>query len=365
MRVKPIIFITAAMTLLGVTTAAAAATPQFTQLKWFQIHFCEDIKHLELDQGTAPTGTLPAWGIASDWSAVSNAIHFYRWDLLSGQTIDQADIPISPDFNKVGLRMAVLSKDGRRLLIANSTHEVIMFDIVAKTVVARFNGHRFETEFVAFSSDESHVIALDGNRQAWIWETAGDQASPVQVIELPESPARADLDETTGKLTIVTATGTLVYDVNSGQQASHFALGKEIDIDGMHRPESIALTPNGAAFAADTTAGANDRGDVSLVARDTGALVWSYDLGLTPTPPGWPAMPNSVTGMAFSPNGACLVVGNYADYTVLNPTNGQKIFDQRVNAAGYYLLFSPDGRYLIDTGGCDVQVYQTPPACLN
>ena len=28
---------------------------------------------------------------------------------------------------------------------------------------------------------------------------------------------------------------------------------------------------HGTAFAADTTAGANDRGDVSLVARDTGA----------------------------------------------------------------------------------------------
>jgi hypothetical protein len=349
---------------LGLVLAASAASADqqtFTFHNWFQIEFCEDVKHLEFES-SAPE-MLVAWGLAADPFAADGAIHFYRWDLLSGRTLDRVDIPTAADFPKVALGGSATSRDGRRVLIANSSHELFLFDVESKTVVKRFSGHRFATVFAAFSSEERHVLAVDESRQVWVWAADGDEASPLQVIEPTSWTGRAELDDATGKLRLYTESAVITYDIDTGARESLTDLAQSIGVDRSHRPHSLVESPAEDGFAVETNT--ESGGGVSFLPKDARAATWRHDLGVV-TPPagtGLPTMINYPTGMAFSPNGACFVVGNHAAYDVLDPRGGSLLFRQRVNAAGYYLRFSPDGRFLVDTGGCDVQVYNVPPAC--
>ena len=346
----------------GVFLPSAANASELTWVNWFQITFGESIKFLSVLPSTAPN-TMPAIALAADRFKPDGVIHFYRLDLLSGRVAEKSDIRMSADFPKLAIVQAVLSRDGSRLLIANTTHEVILYDIAAKKVLNRFSGHRQGTTFVEFSHDESKVAAIDEYRNLWIWEVAGDQETPTQVIELPQWAGRVEFFEGDTKLRVYGEETISTYSIAAGRLETAKNISPRLQVDRMHRPETVLFSADGTTFLAEQYVANGDEGAVGRYRRDTGEMVWSHNLGKINPPPGWPVTANNPTGYVLSSNESCLIVGDWGGYRVLDPATGVLKFRQQVNASGYYLRLSLDGKYLLDLGDSNVTVYRLPTEC--
>lgn len=349
-------YLISAVFLTLVCPNVSAAERSFEQLDWFQITFGQSIKYFSWN-AEQPIG------LAADPFKPDRTFHFYRWDLSQRTSIQHEQFLGNANTPKVALRQVAANSDKTRLLIANSSHEVLIFDRSTNTVIKRFSGHRNGTTFVAFSQDESRISAIDDYRHLWIWDFAGDEETPIAVIDLPQWAGRIEFTSNDA-IRVYGEEHIVTYDIASGEQTNSVALNPKLDIDRMHRPESILLVPGSDDFIAESTRSPEDHGVIARYNRSTGALVWQHDLGMIQTPPGWPATANSPNGYALTPSSKCLVVGDHGGYRVLNPTSGELLFRQNINASGYVLAFSPDGRKMVDTGGSNITTWLVPEICL-
>jgi len=180
---------------------------------------------------------------------------------------------------------------------------------------------------------------------------------------MPQWVGRVEFTEGDSKLIAFGEESISVYNVENGRLESHKEMIPKLNISRMHRPETILINESSDTFFAEHHHDNGDSGAIGCFDRSTGTKIWTADFGKIDSPPGWPAMPNLPTGYILTKNSNCLVVGDHGGYRVLDPLTGQLRFRQRLNASGYYLRISPDGKYLLDLGGSNVTVYRVPAEC--
>ena len=348
--------------LFGAAISTRGYAQEFDQVSWFQITFGENLRHVTF-LPAASSREMPVLGFAADPFATPAVLNFYKIDILGAKVLEKIVVPMSTDTPKIAVAHAVLAKDGNRLLISNSSHEVILFDFRTKSVIKRFSGHRYGSRFAAFSADESMILVIVDWRNVWMWELAGDSETPSQVFELPQRAARAEFIEGDSKVRVTGEETVSIYSVATGLLETYKEISPKLDIDTMFRTENILIANDGATFFAEHSHDNGESGAIGRFDRVSGANIWSSDFGKIDAPAGWPAMPNSPTGYVQTPNGRCLIVGDHGGYRVLDPETGALKWRQRLNASGHYLRISPDGKHLLSLGGSDVTVYRISPEC--
>jgi len=350
-----VIFMLAALVL---ATPSARAQSGFEHVKWFQIHFCRDVNHLTyLPQRSS--SELPAYGFAADKWADGGGFHYYEWDMLSGRELAHLEFPGSAGIARIDLDAATKDESGRYVMLLSKSHDVPVFDLETKTVVRRFAGHRQATRHGAIAPGRAAYAAADERNKIWIWRE-GDETMPFQRIDPAGQVAHLQFLESAAKLRVVTKDEIRVYDVEAGTLLATTPLEVELSTNGFS-PDQVHFTADGTRFLARISTAPF----VAMVDATTGVKVWDYDFGNLPPNPSFPMMPNWPKGVAYSPNGQCAVVGEWQGFRVFDPASGTERLFQRHNAGSEYYVFSPDGKYLISAGSCNLDVWKVPAPCAD
>jgi WD40 repeat protein len=330
-----------------VVSSQANAGDEFIHKKWFQIEFCESIRHFGFDEA-ALNGKLPAYGISSDTFDPTGQMHFRRWNLLTGDELLHVAIPPSEGTSKVKLYGATISEDGTQALIASGNQDVVLFDIKTAKVLKRYEGHRRETKHTAFGVD-GMVAAADVYNRIWIW--GEDPSRPINVIEPIGGILDIHFSEDGSKLIVFGYEMFSTFDVKTGKRLTFTEISPDLSRD------HYAVSEDGTMFVATT----EDK-QTKLYDRETGALLWSYQHEPNPNIP--EGFPDYIYGHAISPNGRCVIASGSDNLTIFDAASGAKLASQKQNVGHFYMTFSPDNKYLVTGGSCSVDVLETPSICL-
>jgi WD40 repeat protein len=335
---------------LGVVLFATFASQigladEFRHLNWFQIHFCEKVNHLGFD-APQTASALPGYGFSGDQFNNSGLLHFYRWDLLTGAELLHVTMPPSEGINRVDLERVAVR--GNKALIASGNHDVILFDLPTARIERRLSGHRFETESAAFGAVTNRVAAVDVRNRIWVWGETDDR--PETAVVVPASVMDFRFAENDTQLDVWSTDRRATYSIETGALLSH------TDVTPSLSREHFAISADGERLAA---TGAEK---VTYVYnRTSGALLWQHEFPRDPNVPD--PFPDYVWGHAFSPNGRCLIVSLASKLIALDAATGEELTSQPLAAGHFYMSFTPDSRYLVSGGGCDINVYETPAVC--
>lgn len=321
---------------------------EFEQLNWFQIKFCQSIKYIGFDQ-PSPAGKLLAFGFARDYSDKNGEIHFYRWDLLTGNEELHVPIPPSEGLEKLSLHSVTMSNDGKRALIASGNHEVILFDVVQAKVLKRYSWHRKETSHAAFSEYGSLIAASDVDGRVWFW--GEDATKPKHILDaIGRGIVHIKFVDNDTKIDIAQRDRHTLYDIETGKLLNY----KKIN-PTLHR-DIVSISSDGKYLVA-----TGEEKFSYLYDRQSMELLWSFEYPRNPSTP--PGFPEYIWGHAFSNNGKCVLGNDNHQLYTFDTETGDILTKQQINVGHRYMKFTPDDGYMISGGGCDVNVYKSPTIC--
>jgi WD40 repeat protein len=87
-------------------------------------------------------------------------------------------------FQSAVINHASFNADGRRVVVADNSHNAIVWDMASNAPVARLPGHTKEVETACFTRDGQRVLTSSVDRTARLWETATGR----EIQRLPDHP---------------------------------------------------------------------------------------------------------------------------------------------------------------------------------
>lgn len=283
----------------------------------------------------------------------ANRRRVWLWDAATGREVRRWDAGPADDKNpdKVMLRSAVFSPDGRQVLAFGLGHEgqrlggwMALWDVKTGEVVRRFDGQPSSTSAAAFSPDGKRIAAGGGNgfehdSSLWLWDaTTGERIRAFPGI--PDvSPVEAVAFTPDGKRILAGGDRVRVYDADAGRLVGEWP----------HGAYDVRVSADGARALSTQHSGVAWLWDLETL-KPIQELKWTPGTDLD--------RPGSTEGadlrdVAFVPGGDRAVTASFKGPMVWDLKTGKML--RRIQGHSRYVnrvAVSPDGRYVV-TGGED------------
>lgn len=233
------------------------------------------------------------------------------------------------------------SPDGRLIITAMKTNDVVLWDAVTGEQIRRMSGHRGETYTIAFHPDGQSVYSGAGNGEIIQWDiNTGEilrrltgHSGAVLSLAISANGQWMVSGDSTG--------GLLIWNIAAGEATTPRRIGDRED-DGVIKAHDdriwdVAFNPTGAT--------------VVSVGEDRRAALWDVTSGALVREYGTDEVRHNETiySVAYSPDGRWLATGGRDNRIILwNANSGAPVRALLGHTALIYTLaFSPDGRTLL------------------
>lgn len=328
------------------------AADNFTMLSWFQVKpFGQKIGRLEFD--TPPVGeALPAFGFSGDFADRAGELHFYRWDLKTGEQLLRVDMKPTWGFDQVPLNSVALTPDKRFALLASGMMEVIWFDVKEGKEVTRYSGHRTPSNAPAISPSLKYKAVSGRDFRVWIWGEQNDL--PEGMLQLPSRPYKMEFLSDESVLRVYEPKFVQEWNWQTGKLLKTIEFAH--DVSGFHHnPDPVIVDHDLELIFARIE---NERSDTLVAMREhSGETLWQFKL---PESAGFPS--NSFWSVTVAHSKKCVIASTSNVFYVLNPQTGEVLREASDVVGSFYIVTDTTSRYLLTPSG-NVEVYELPKIC--